>query len=98
MQKELPGILVEFTPQAWVNDCACGVGKEGPDTYDVTLEVLEMTLQHLLDVRGGVACLDYLVDAKNSPDWVKRWSGPFEIHFVPSTLEGFLNALGKEGD
>jgi len=95
MQKELPKVLAELTPQAWINDYAVEVDAEGPNTYDVTPEVLEMTLQHLTDVLDGVAFLDYLTDAKAAPEWIRKWSGPFEIHLVPETLKKFLNALAR---
>lgn len=76
-------IRCTFFPQAWVRDTAMQVDPQGPDTWTMTLLEMEETT--------GVSDPEELDDhpyqrddlrlSKNAPDWVKNWSGPFEIEW-----------------
>lgn len=62
-------VTARITAQAWVRDTAMEVDAEGPDSWDIVPEDLDLRSSDL----------DFLKDSRNAPQWVRDWSGPFEI-------------------
>lgn len=65
--------MVRFIGQAWINDHAIPVDDKTV-CYKVT--------QRELDDAQKSDVLDELQTAAGAPDWVKDWSGPFEVELV----------------
>lgn len=69
-------ILAHFTPEAWVNDYAIEVDAEGPREWYVTVATADDIAN---DPDGD---LDFVREDERAPEWIKDWSGPFDIHVV----------------
>lgn len=65
-------ITVTFIPQAWIRDYAYNVDIDGPNTWEVPVEMVE-------GIRPDSHESDNLRHHENAPKWVKDWSGPFYI-------------------
>ena len=85
-------LICQFIPQVWQgkrDDYALCVDPLGPDEWEMDMAEVE----HLT----GVTDLDRLDDdpfardelrfSKTAPDWVKNWTGPFEINLLDSYEE-----------
>ena len=57
-------------PQAWVHDNAMEVDPEGESEWRLDADELDP------DAWDN----DYLLGSRHAPDWVRDWSGPFEIY------------------
>lgn len=72
-----------FTPQVWINDYACEADAEGEKDYDVTIELIASALRANVETPeeylDGLGDNDEFQTADESPDWIRDWSGPFEI-------------------
>lgn len=59
-----------FRPQAWVRDNAIDVDPQGPTTW-------------IDEVPDGIESHSYESDelrlSEHAPQWVRDWSGPFEV-------------------
>jgi hypothetical protein len=69
-------VKVSFAPQAWVNDYAIEVDAEGPREWYVTVATADDIAN---DPDGD---LDFVREDERAPEWIKDWSGPFDIHVV----------------
>lgn len=79
-QPEQGGLLVQFNPQAWVNDYAINADPEGQDTWVIGLdELIEGDADFL--THGEVSDSTAL-RGRNTPDWVDDWSGPFQCRVI----------------
>ncbi len=67
-------IRCTFTPQAWVNDYAVEVDPQGETVWEMSVEDVP---------KSGTYDSDNLRDADEAPEWVKSWSGPFEVYVEP---------------
>lgn len=70
-------MTASFRPQLWQNDYAVPVDPQGETDWKVYAHELE----------PGEDVLDYLRHSRNAPEWVRDWSGPFEVdlEIVPNT-------------
>lgn len=80
----------DFIPQAWVNAYAYAVDPEGDTSWDCTAYVTANFSPDLIEriVGGDVGWyedFDTLRDDPAAPEWVRDWSGPFEVQL---TVEG----------
>ncbi|OGU23759.1 MAG: hypothetical protein A2580_17910 [Hydrogenophilales bacterium RIFOXYD1_FULL_62_11] len=76
-----------ITPQVWAQKYAMTVDPSGPTRWDVTEEFNKASEEdRQLYLEGGNDTADLLKNSAHAPDWVKAWSGPFEIH-VTETAE-----------
>ena len=79
-----------FTPQAWIRDYAIDVDPEGPQTWDCTAEIATMPARYAQQViQDGHDPDDWLKGDPNAPEWVREWSGPFEIHVSGPEPDGY---------
>ncbi len=75
-------IKCEFIPQAWVNDFPMQVDDSGANGWFVLIkDVAELTGVALSHLDDDPYARDNLRYAKTAPQWVKDWSGPFEVEF-----------------
>lgn len=91
-------LTATFMPQVWVNDYVIQVDPEGEVEWDCTAYVLrhiecagvnEVTgFRYLFRGAGGYDDRDWIRDDPNAPEWVRDWSGPFEVE-----LEGYEEFL-----
>lgn len=65
--------IVEFHPQAWVNDYAVEVDPQGPTQYEVEDSDIESGWE------SDTYETDALKDHPNAPEWVREWQGPFWV-------------------
>lgn len=89
---QCPCFVARFNPQAWVRGNAVDVDPEGEQEWDATAGVARMPADHRqalvreLD-KGEAGAIggsvidrdDWLSDDPNAPEWVRNWSGPFDI-------------------
>lgn len=68
-------VEVRFKPEAWINDYATPVDPETPDTWFVEKDQVPAEGASPYD-------WDELRDHANAPQWVKDWSGPFEVELA----------------
>jgi len=81
-------IIATFRPQTWQRDYAIDVDPEGPLTWDVTDEVLALSVDERCALRDNR--YDELRCSKNAPAWVSEWSGPFYIE-VQDSISDYFN-------
>lgn len=62
-------IIAVFVPQVWINDYAVEADVLGPDDWTIEASELDPSRHDQ----------DYLKDSLNAPQWVKDWTGPYEI-------------------
>lgn len=67
---------IEFIPQAWVDDYAVETNAEGPRTF----EVEHLTQEQIDALWSDSLKRDNYQTHPNAPEWVKNWSGPFELY------------------
>lgn len=84
-------INANFTPQAWINDYATEVDCEDDRDYNVILDVIAGAIQHNAETieehLDGLGDNDEFQTAEEAPDWVRDWSGPFDIEIdCPTNL------------
>ncbi|BCM87789.1 hypothetical protein [Methylobacterium indicum] len=72
-------ITAYFVPQAWVNDYAVEVDPEGETEFDVAPELRAMGRKNAMNLDREHQLRDDLRYAAAAPQWVKDWSGPFEV-------------------
>ena len=85
---EPPRYIARFSPQAWVNDYAIEVDPEGPTEWDATEGVAGMPDGYRDGLLVELETNDEARDDDdwlqrhdlNAPDWVRDWSGPFDIY------------------
>lgn len=76
-----------FVPEVWINDAAIACDPEGETEWDCT-EGFEALTE---DYRGSLLAKieqngealdkwDCLQQANTAPEWVRRWSGPFDLY------------------
>lgn len=73
----MPTYRATFHPQAWVNDYAIEVDPQGPTTWEVTPELIAS-----LPAGWNKSCTyesDELRNDPAAPEWVREWTGPFDI-------------------
>jgi hypothetical protein len=70
-------VRVRFTPQAWINDNTVEVDPQGPLTFEVPVADATDAAGNWLPDNDYAS--DQLREHPNAPDWIRRWSGPFEI-------------------
>lgn len=78
-----------FRPQAWVDDWAVDADPDGPQIYDISPELVAMGVDAAMQIKDLTNESDEFKDAKNAPDWVKEWSGPFEVDVEDAILDFF---------
>ncbi len=77
--------IATFSPQAWVNDYAVPVDAEGDTQWDCsayfTQQSVELQQEMLEDSEAGNGSynLDDVREDENTPEWIRDWTGPFEI-------------------
>lgn len=76
-----------FTPEVWQGDLAIPVDPLGDDSWDCTVEFSLMPAfrqgEMLEAVDSGGQALDgddWLKGDPDAPEWVREWSGPFDIY------------------
>ena len=75
---------IEFTPQVWINDIALSVDPQGPTVFSVPEhEALYLTERSRIeDIDSRTFDSDELRHSNNAPDWIRQWSGPFEVDVI----------------
>lgn len=75
-----------FQPQAWQNDYVINVDAEGPTTWDCTdfVESLSPNEREKAMVPDSYESDDART-SKNTPKWVREWSGPFYVTIEEAT-------------
>lgn len=89
----------EFSAQAWLSNHALSVDPDGDTTWDVTehLKMLRPDLRPLV-LKPGLE-RDGLREAKTAPQWVREWSGPFEIELhAEGENDGEWSDIGVDPD
>ena len=87
-------IVAKFHPQAWVNDQAIEVDPEGNTEFDVTADVLMMSMHQVLYMKDNQHSSDVLrTISKNVPLWIMEWNGPFWIEVEDSIKQLILGEL-----
>lgn len=66
---------IHFTPQAWLNDHAISVDREGDTSFIIP------AMPEGMDPDGYE--FDRLQQHLNCPTWIREWSGPFEMDPEP---------------
>lgn len=76
--------VAHFTPQAWQNNYAVPIDPQGPVQWEVTDWMMRLTEAQRDDVLAQqMQPWDFNDDLRNhpaAPQWIKDFSGPFEIH------------------
>ena len=74
------GVVVEFEPQATINDRIVEVDPQGPTTFRVDeAEALKITgCEKLEAIESRNYESDGLKDASTAPLWIRQWTGPFD--------------------
>ena len=76
---ERSNVRVRFEPRAWETDAAVPVGAEGEQEWLVDIHTATAIPDAL--ERGGD--LDWIrEDDHYAPDWIKDWTGPFDLSVV----------------
>lgn len=72
-----------FIPQAWIRDNAVNVDPEGDTQWNMPLsEMEELTgVSSTINLDDDPFARDELRHAVSAPQWVKDWTGPFEIEW-----------------
>lgn len=77
------GWQAEFSPEAWINDYAVSVDPAGETTWKIDAAEAAQCFQNTATPGTDViANRDALREHPNAPQWVKEWSGPFEIRLI----------------
>jgi hypothetical protein len=84
-------IIARFQPQKWINDYAVNVSPNGPDTWDVTDEVLAMPREKAFALADDQYDTDNLRFSANAPKWIQEWSGPFYVSVSESIADYFFD-------
>jgi hypothetical protein len=73
-----------FVPQAWIRDNAVSVDPEGPTRWFIPMaEVTQLTgVTDMNKMDDDPFARDELRRSRHAPQWIKDWSGPFEIEWV----------------
>lgn len=82
-------IIAKFIPEAWVNDWAVRVDPRGPDTFDVTDQIIAMGKEKALALRDDQYETDDLCYVPGAPQWIKDWEGPFYVAVAEAIAEYF---------
>jgi hypothetical protein len=70
-------VTVHFVPQAWVRHHAIEVDPEGATTFEVPMTDAKDGVGNWLPDRDDAS--DLLRQHENAPEWIRNWSGPFDI-------------------
>jgi hypothetical protein len=93
-------IRATFKPQVWIGDYANDADPEGPTEWAATPDVLRCSLEQIHKLIDCDYSTDDFSKAPSAPDWIKNWSGPFEVEIASSVLEFFgvesLHAITAE--
>jgi hypothetical protein len=83
-----------FTPQEWINDHAIECDSPSDKTYDVTVDLIAFallkkskTIENYLNNTNN----DEFIEATHAPDWIQKWSGPFNIEIQVNVDTMLLN-------
>jgi hypothetical protein len=77
--------IAHFVPQAWIDDNAVEVDASGEQEWLVSAEAWEwivtpeMIESIKLDYTPGVLAPDELRGDPAAPEWVRAWSGPYDV-------------------
>jgi hypothetical protein len=80
-------VMARFQPQAWIHNNAVNVDAAGEVEFDVTPEILEMGRERSLTIEDDSWVSDGFQSAKNAPQWIKNWYGPFYVEVEDSIRE-----------
>jgi len=76
--------VATFHPEAWIGGYATDVDPEGETTWRVSADYA----QHIdPDADNDNGELDFLQVDPCAPEWVRDWSGPFEISVALATVK-----------
>jgi len=83
---EAPRFVAHFAPQVWQRDNAVEVDPLGDEEWDVTepfkrlpWAYQESLLHKMASLGFALDKYDVLKDDPNAPQWIREWSGPFDI-------------------
>lgn len=94
---EIPRVIATFIPQRWEGrkrDYAVEVDVEDVREFDVTLAILEAGPEFNWEEAHHER--DDLRLVVNAPQWIKEWSGPFEVYV--ESVEEFWQAIAREDE
>lgn len=75
-------VTAEFTAQVWIRDYAISVDPQGDTVWDATFDALMNGRERARRIaKDGIDADDYR-DSPFAPDWVRDWSGPFEVDLI----------------
>ncbi len=72
-------ITLNFLPQAWWNDHAIEVDPSGPTDWTIPLSVILQRFPSEVDWHAKAEDRDDLRHEGDAPQWIRDWSGPFEV-------------------
>lgn len=73
-------VRIRFIPQEWYHDCAINVDAPGSCEFDVPkVDAVNSRNEWLRDHSNASDALKY---HKNAPQWIRDWTGPFEIEIL----------------
>jgi len=83
---EAPRFVAHFAAQQWQRDSAVEVDPLGDEEWDITDAFTQLRpdyqehLLHQMGFRGfALDSHDLLKEDPNAPQWIREWSGPFDI-------------------
>jgi hypothetical protein len=79
MPADGPRVIARFIPQAWQNDYAIEVDAQGPDTWDVTHQIVSISKKSALAIVDDDYASDNFHLSTAAPKWVRDWQGPFRV-------------------
>lgn len=82
----LPTVKLNFNPQAWVRDYAISVDPEGDTTWTVPKALFLELFPTEADFNSNHHERDDLRHKGNAPQWVRDWSGPFEVELLDTEI------------
>lgn len=77
-------IIAKFKPQAWIKNHTVVVDAQGPLEWDATEFILEMGYEKFSKLCDRNYPSDDLARIESAPQWVRDWSGPFEVDVMVS--------------
>lgn len=79
-------VLVQFTPQATINDRIISLDPMGENQFEVTeSEALELAeVDRIEDIEEDTEESDLLSLASTAPAWIADWPGPYYCEIVPT--------------
>jgi hypothetical protein len=80
-------VKLNFNPQAWLNDYAISVDPQGDTVWEVPKDEFLKQFPTDADFISKHQERDDLRHEGSAPQWVRDWSGPFEVDLIDCPWE-----------